>query len=129
MKQACYKVKVAFTQKGIVCCSCTCKAGSFGWCDFVERYDKSENSLLIIFNDKMRIVLESRKKWPMFATYNEDIKLQSRRWDQYYSNRRVIFWDNTNIDLVMPSDFDDQQNTFSSYYAGNVAKAAVCIQP
>jgi DDE superfamily endonuclease len=41
----------------------------------------------------------------------------------------VIFWDNTNIDILKPSNPEAQRNTFSSYYSGNVAKAAVFVQP
>ena len=55
--------------------------------------------------------------------------LRGPRWDSSYSDKRIIFWDNTDIRLSTPSDAEFQRNTYSAYYAGNVAKGAVFIQP
>ena len=60
----------------------------------------------------------------------EDDVLGGQHWESSsYSNKRVIFWDNTNIKLPQPSDATAQRNTYSAYYAGNVGKGAVFIQP
>jgi hypothetical protein len=47
-----------------------------------------------------------------------------------YSEKRVVMWDNTNVPFrFKPSTSDMQRNTYSAYYAGNVAKGGVFIQP
>jgi hypothetical protein len=38
-------------------------------------------------------------------------------------------WDNTDLPMYKPSAAETQRNTFSAYYAGNVAKGGVFIQP
>jgi hypothetical protein len=74
------------------------------WSDFMDKYEKSGNQLRKIFNEKLMLLNNFRKKWPKFVSFDEDNSLRKRRWDQYYKGRRVIFWDNTNIDLVKCSN-------------------------
>jgi len=58
----------------------------------------------------------------------EDALLRDAKWDVKYPDERVVFWDNTNIDLDQASNAELQSLTYSQYYAGNVAKGAVSIQ-
>ena len=62
-------------------------------------------------------------------SFNEDLQLRGTRWDASYSDKRIIFWDNTDIPINTPADAEHQRNTYSAYYAGNVGKGAVFIQP
>jgi hypothetical protein len=45
-----------------------------------------------------------------------------------YDNKRIIMWDSTALPIHTPGAAELQQNTYSAYYAGNVAKGAVFLQ-
>lgn len=99
------------------------------WYDATIKYRKSESGLRRIFKHRLKLLYNCRNTWPRFLTLKEDEKLRSGRWESSYSKKRVIFWNNTDVRLTKPSDAELQRNTYSSYYAGNVAKGAVFIQP
>jgi hypothetical protein len=68
--------------------------------------------------------------WPKYATVEEDLQLRKSKWNVNCAGKRVVMWDNTNVPLTYkPSASDAQRNTYSMYYAGNVAKGGVFIQP
>jgi hypothetical protein len=72
----------------------------------------------------------ARATWPKFVMFEEDVELHKSKWDIHYKNKRVIMWDNTNVPIAFkPSASDTQRNTYNAYYAGNVAKGGVFIQP
>jgi hypothetical protein len=50
------------------------------------------------------------------------------KWEAY-NGKRVVMFDNTNIDIHQPTEAESQLNTYSLYYSGNVGKGAVFIQP
>jgi hypothetical protein len=78
---------------------------------------------------KQTIVLRTMSAWPRYASHGEDFYLRSEVWKTRYGEKRVIFWDNTDIEFVgKPGDPDVQRLTYSSYYGGNVAKAGVFLQ-
>jgi DDE superfamily endonuclease len=53
----------------------------------------------------------------------------SIKW-KHYNRERVIMWDNTDVPFKFkPSASDNQRKSYSAYYAGNVAKGGVFIQP
>ena len=55
-------------------------------------------------------------------------ELRDPKWNERYQGKRVVFWDNTGIQLHKPSDAFLQRITFSAYYAGNVGKGGIFIQ-
>jgi hypothetical protein len=66
----------------------------------------------------------------MFLTQKEDKQLCQEKWVEYYDDVQAIFWDTTNIPLCYkPSSADAQRNLYSAYYAGNVGKGGIFIQP
>jgi hypothetical protein len=70
------------------------------------------------------------QRWPRFVTQHEDISFRKQKWNDFYFDKRIIMWDNTNVPITFkPSVFDVQRKTYAQYYAGNVAKGAVFIQP
>ena len=100
------------------------------WCDAVYKYSKkSEIYLRRIFSNKLKLLNKCRTNWPKYLRFQEDLELRGPRWDSSYSDKRIVFWDNTDIRIVTPADAEVQRNTYSAYYAGNVAKGAVFIQP
>jgi hypothetical protein len=74
--------------------------------------------------------MKARNTFGYYVTYNEDLVLRQSKWDQHFSTKRLIMWDNTNVPLCfMPTDAEAQRNTYSQYYGGNVGKGGVFIQP
>ena len=98
------------------------------WTDYKRKYKRCESVLQIIFSNKLKIVIEARKRWPRFVTLNEDEMLRQEKWNDTYKGQRVIMWDNTCIHLCMPQDPEIQRNTYSLYYSGNVAKGSIFVQ-
>ena len=48
------------------------------------------------------IVIAARKRWPMYATHEEDKLFCNAKWSDDFGNTRVIMHDNTN-DMVPSS--------------------------
>jgi hypothetical protein len=71
-----------------------------------------------------------RERWPRYATKKEDelYRKQDGKWDAYVG-KRVVMFDNTNIIIKKPGNAEAQRSTYSVYYAGNVGKGAIFIQP
>jgi hypothetical protein len=88
----------------------------------------SESTIHKILQHKLNAVLEARKRRPRFATLEEDVTLMSVWWLNKYGEKRVIMWDDTNINIPAASDAHLNWHTYSAYYAGNVAKGAVFLQ-
>ena len=82
-----------------------------------------------IFTSKLKLLNQCRLKWPQYLSLSEDLQIRGTRWDASYSDKRIIFWANTDIRITTPSDAEHQRNTYSAYYAGNVGKGAVFLQP
>ncbi len=66
----------------------------------------------------------------MYVSLDKDIELHDEKWMATYAKRRVVMWDNTALRMKgKPTNAELQRNTYSSYYAGNVAtKGAVFVQ-
>jgi hypothetical protein len=99
------------------------------WDDIEYQFNSSTRSLGRIFDSKQAIHLHCRRRWPIFVNFDEDAKLRKEYWNDEYAGKRLIMWDNTDVNIYQPSDADNQRNTYSSYYGGNRAKGAVFIQP
>ena len=52
----------------------------------------------------------------------------SSSFQAIYQGRRIVEWDNTNVDISQSSCAELQRLTYSSYYAGNVLKGGVSLQ-
>jgi hypothetical protein len=100
------------------------------WEDAEAHYNLSSKQLnSSVFPSKLKKVRECQQKWPQFVTHEEDMELRSEKWKERYPDKRVIMWDNTNVDFQgKPSDADLQRLTHSQYYGGNVAKGAIFLQ-
>jgi hypothetical protein len=97
--------------------------------DAEEKYDIVRSVIRDVILQKLALVQRTVSAWPRYARHEEDFSLRSEAWKLRYGDKRVIFWDNTNLDFLgKPGDPDVQRLTFSSYYGGNVAKAGVFLQ-
>lgn len=92
-----------------------------------SKYAVSRRTVKRILKKKKKIELEARLRWPLFVTLEEDRALMSDNWKAEYPNRRVIFWDNTNVNIPSPSDAAINRETYSAYYGENVAKGGVSV--
>ncbi len=98
------------------------------WIDAEDHYKKSVRCLQRVFDCKLKIQLQSRDEWPRFVTLEEDLALRDNKWKAAYDGKRIIMWDNTALPIKQPSDAELQRNTYSAYYAGNVAKGGIFLQ-
>ena len=92
------------------------------------RLDKN-NTFYHIIEHKLDLVLDCRKSWPEFASFEEDKLLRKEKWEAKYPDMRVVMWDDTNIPFTLkPSSAHLQKITYSSYYSMNCAKGGVFLQ-
>ena len=98
------------------------------WVDYEDDYGFNVISCRRVFRSKLALVLAARKRWPMYATHEEDNLFRNRKWSDDFGNARVIMHDNTNIGLPTASDGDQQRSLYSEYYGECCAKGGVCIQ-
>ena len=86
--------------------------------------------LKAIFDQKLATVNECRDAWPAYARNGEDCELRRNHWNEKYGKKRLVFHDDTNINLkFQPSSAELQSLTYSDYYSGNCAKGGVSVQP
>ena len=91
----------------------------------IERYE----TFYKIIDHKLDLVLNCRKSWPTYASFEEDKLLRKEKWNEKYGDKRIVMWDDTNIPFTFkPSSSQLQKVTYSSYYAQNCAKGGVFIQ-
>jgi len=91
-------------------------------------YGISRRTAMRVLERKRSMVLAARERWPMFASYEECIQLQAESWKKNYGNKRLIMWDDTNIDAPGPSDAAMNRHLYSQYYNGCVGKGGVFLQ-
>jgi DDE superfamily endonuclease len=99
------------------------------WVDCRRKYDISSRCCRRVYDDKRTLMKSSRRSFPRFVTIDEDLKLRKNKWSETYGDRRIIMWDNTDIEMYKPSQAEAQRLTYSQYYASNVGKGSVFIQP
>ena len=85
-------------------------------------------SLRKVFDRKMRLVLECRKRWPKYATFEEDKLFCDKKYLASYDGHRPIFWDMTSFRCPKPSNAELQRLTWSSYYGMNCFKGGIGLQ-
>lgn len=90
--------------------------------------DLRKEDILKVVDAKLHLCRESRRGWPMFASFEEDKGLRKAKRNSRYRDKRPVFWDMTNIPAYEFSDAHWQSLTFSSYYNENCFKAGVFVQ-
>lgn len=100
--------------------------------EFEKEYDCSDKTLRNALRQNLRMVLECRARWPMYASYDEDAKFRDRSWDRHFdpeTSNRLFLHDSTNISMARPSAAEPQRMLWNSYYHECCAKAGVACQP
>jgi len=107
----------------------------FGWGKTMRRwqdicsasaYDINNSTARRIFDIKMLQIYKCRESWPPFAFYEEDAKFRNNKWNDKFNGKRIIMWDNTNINFnFKPTASHVQRLTYSTYYGTNCAKGGV----
>lgn len=98
------------------------------WSDAKRKYGLSARQLKKVFRKKLALVKRARDSWPAYVSMEIDAKLRSEKWNERYGGKRVVMWDNTNVNMPKPRDARMQRQTYSAYYGGNVGKGAVALQ-
>jgi DDE superfamily endonuclease len=101
----------------------------FRWSDLASNFKTNERTCRRLFDRMLTKNKLVRHSWPRFTTLEEDLHFGNSKWVDTYKSNRIIMWDNTDISIPKPSDAEAQRLTYSPYYAGNVAKGSVHIQP
>lgn len=99
--------------------------------DYEMAYKLKIQYLQRVFRTKLDLVLAARKRWPMYLSYKEDIKLRNEWWNTQFpedKKYRIIMHDNTNIKLPTATDADQERSLYSDYYKQCCAKGGVSIQ-
>lgn len=83
-----------------------------------------------IITAKYDIEFRALLSWPLFASYEEDDTMRSRkdRWKNKYQGMRPVMWDMTNLTAYGFSDADLQRLTFNQYYGENCLKGGIFTQ-
>ncbi len=105
--------------------------GLVRWYDYADKYEISQYILRRVFREKLATVIHSRRQWPLFATYAEDIKLRKDSWNELFPPQngvRVIEHDTTDTRMLKPSDPALQRALYNDYYGGCVGKGGIGIQ-
>jgi hypothetical protein len=90
---------------------------------------RDQKIVVRIFEKTIGTITNTRGRWPTYATKAEDEALRDSKWGaKYGSDVRPVFWDNTGVNLHKFTAALLQRLTFSSYYAGNVAKGGIFVQ-
>ena len=99
------------------------------WWDAEAEMEIHRSSTQTIFHDKLERIKACRESWPRYASYSEDFALMKEKWKDKYKGKRVVMWDDTNVNLAYkPSGADEQRLTFSVYYSSNCCKGGVFLQ-
>jgi len=80
-----------------------------------------------VFCSKLLIGMEARRRWPMYATHEEDLLLRKSKWVEL-NDYRVVMHDNTNVGMATASDTDRQRSLYSEYYTECCAKGGTYLQ-
>ncbi len=100
------------------------------WVDAEKIWKLKETRLRAVFDEKLAVVKDCRDAWPAYAKIAEDRALRRAHWDEKYGLKRLVFHDDTNINMKFkPSSAELQSLTYSDYYGGNCAKGGVAVQP
>jgi len=98
------------------------------WIDYEKEFNFHKDYCRRVFRSKLQLVIAARKRWPMYATHEEDMNFRSDDWKKYVGDRRIIMHDNTNVGMPTASDADQQRSLYSEYYAECCAKGGVYLQ-
>ncbi len=76
-----------------------------------------------IFHAKLALAICCGSSWPRWVSHSEDCYLRKPKWNDKYECKRVVIWDDTNVNIQFkPSSADAQRTTYSAYYGGDVCK-------
>ena len=99
------------------------------WVDVEKEYRMNITLCRKVFNTKLAVVVCCRFSWPRWVSHSEDCTLRKPKWNDKYDGKRVVMWDDTNVNLQFkPSSVEVQHITYSAYYGGNVCKGGVFLQ-
>jgi hypothetical protein len=91
-------------------------------------FKSNTTTIRMIIQRKTKQIKNTMEMWPKFVSISEDRALMLNKWKSKYENMRILFWDNTNVDVPASADPNVNRHTYLHYYNGTVAKGAVFLQ-
>ena len=62
--------------------------------------------------DKVERIKACKESWQRYVSFEEDFELMKEKWKDKYEGKRVVMWDDTNVNLAyQPSGADEQRLT------------------
>jgi len=88
-----------------------------GW-TATDKYGPDKKVMRTIFLRKLALVKRARRRWPLFASYEEDMLLRKPKWNIKFQERggdkfRIVMWDMTGINSYKSASADLQRVTYS----------------
>jgi len=123
--------KMTWLEELLLCYEFTWGRSNVRMNELEKQYGCCHNTLMKAICYRLRKELESRERWPMYASYEEDAKYRDRSWDRHFDpekGHRVVMHDTTNIPLPDPSSSDMNRALHNKYYNMCCAKAGIAVQ-
>ena len=101
------------------------------WEDWEHLYGANKKTSRKALQYRLRKELDCRERWPMYASYAEDVKFRNESWNSHFDpadGPRPVMHDTTNIELPQPSSGDMNHALHNQYYNMCCAKAGVAAQ-
>mmetsp|Transcript_39206 Transcript_39206/g.58237 ORF Transcript_39206/g.58237 Transcript_39206/m.58237 type:complete len:260 (-) Transcript_39206:88-867(-) len=99
--------------------------------DYVSQYGCYRRVLKTAICYRLRMELDCRQRWPLYASYAEDAKFRNPDWNRHFdttNGHRVVMHDSTNIPYPNPSSGDLNRALHNKYYGMCCAKAGIAVQ-
>jgi len=123
--------KMTWLEELLLCYEFTWGRSNVRMKELEKQYGCCHNTLMKAISYRLRKELDSRERWPMYASYEEDAKYRDRSWDRHFDpekGHRVVMHDTTNIPLPDPSSSDMNRALHNKYYNMCCAKAGIAVQ-
>ena len=98
------------------------------WVDATSEIGVQQNKLKKIVDHKLSLEKDTRRRWPMFASYEEDQQLRKDKWNAKHDSFRPVMWDMMGLSAYNFSNAQLQRITYSKYYAKNCFKGGIFTQ-
>ena len=90
-----------------------------------------KRALRCLVRRKLALELNTHFRWPLYASWEEDMKHRDESWDIIFPRGKdihVIMHDKMNLPLMKARWADLQRALFNNYYGGCVAKGGIFSQ-
>ena len=101
------------------------------WEDYEKQWKLRIKTLRTILISKLELVVNTRLRWPLFASIVEDEMIRKSHWKSMLKEGqrvRMIMHDMTNVPLTQPSDAELNRSLWNQYYNQCCGKGGIFTQ-